>query len=354
MSRHHLTTDALAASAPLFEAAERQLLLELRGLNAHEIYEVAYARLLKANPYAAFGLPQPAASRTVLMLGTDQRDHFVPLLHDEAERLASNDPVFDIGCGDGQTTAMAFAGVRCRPLGNFLEPNQAYAAAYAQRLACGALPMRVGVGFVEGIDSLLDRTGEDDVRELRGRQALVLAIHSLYFATDPVRFVNFLLDCLREGGRAVIIFACETRGYTGSLTRRYLERYDPEAADAFAGGIAARHALFGIKGAIVSADIAGVALRAVLGRCDFRVRAATCQDSRFYGNDLRDMFTFSLLAGLADIGERPVADKIAFVRESLFASPDRFDLAIETDGMRAHMLSAAQPQYYFCLEKKNG
>lgn len=354
MSRLHLTADAIAASAPLFEAAERQLLLELRGLNAHEIYEVAYARLLKASPYAAFSLPQSAACRAVLMLGTDQRDHFVPLLHDEAERLADGDPVFDIGCGDGQTTAMAFAGIRCRPLGNFLEPNEAYAAAYARRLACGALPMRAGVCFVEGIDSLLSRTGEDDVRALLGRQALTLSIHSFYFATNPVRFVSFLLDCLREGGRAVIIFACETGGYTGTLTRLYLERHDLEAADAYARGIAARHALFGITGAIVSADAADAALRALLGRTDFRVHAATRQDSRFYGNDLRDMFAFSLLAGLADIDDRPMADKIAFVRESLISSPDRFDFAVETDGMRAHMLSVLQPQYYFCLEKRDG
>lgn len=354
MSRLNLTKDALSASAPLFEASERLLLLELRGLNEHEIYEVAYARLLKANPYAAFALPQPVAGRAVLMLGTDQRDHFVPLLQEEAERLADGDPVFDIGCGDGQTTAMALARVRCRPLGNFLEPNEAYAAAYARRLARSALPMREGVGFLEGIDSLLGRAGEDDVRALLGRHALALAIHSFYFATDPVRFVGFLLDCLREGGRAVIIFACEAAGYTGTLTRLYLERHDPAAAAAYARGIAARHALFGIEGATASAEAARAALQAALSRTDFRVHAATRQDSRFYGNDLRDMFAFSLLAGLSEIDGRPVADKIVLVRESLFAAPDRFDFAVETEGMRAHMLSATQPQYYFCLEKVGG
>lgn len=351
MSRLNLTTAALAGSAPLFDAAERLLLLELRGLNEHEVYEVAYARLLKASPYAAFDLPQPAADRAVLMLGTDQRDHFVPLLQDEAARLVDGDPVFDIGCGDGQTTGMVFARVGCRPLGNFLEPNEAYAAAYARRLACGALPMRAGAGFIEQIDSLLGRAGEDDVQALLRRQALVLAIHSFYFAADPVRFVGFLLDCLREGGRAVIVFACEARGYTGTLTRLYLERHDPAAAAAYTRVIAARHALFGIADETISADAAGEALRAALGRSDFRVQAAVRQDSRFYGNDLRDMLAFSLLTGLAGLDNRPMADKIACVRESLCASPDRFEFALETEGMRAHMLSAAQPQYYVCLEK---
>ena len=33
---------------------------------------------------------------------------------------------------------------------------------------------------------------------------------------------------------------------------------------------------------------------------------------------------------------------------------DMGGIAVETEGMRAHMLSATQPQYYFCLEKVGG
>ena len=83
------------------------------------------------------------------MMGTDQRDFFVPLLQAEAERLSDGDPVFDIGCGDGQTTAKAFESIRCKPVANFLDPNEKYVARYEECLRSG-LGLEASGGEAEG------------------------------------------------------------------------------------------------------------------------------------------------------------------------------------------------------------
>lgn len=352
MSRIRLKADNFARSRPSFDAYERLLLLEIRSLSDNEIYETVFSRLLKPSPYTAFQLHEAAPNRDVLMMGTDQRDFFVPLLQAEAERLSDGDPVFDIGCGDGQTTAKAFESIRCKPVANFLDPNEKYVARYEECLRSGLLRLARGQCFIEGIDPFMDRAAEDPaVKALVNNQALAFSVHSIYFSADLVRLVMFILDCLRTGGRAVIIFADEARGYTGTLTRLYLKDRDTEAGEAFRRKIETRHDLFGIHGETISEQVSTSALQRRLCRADFRVHAALAQESRFYGDDLGDMFAFSLLAGLYDVDAGPLADKIAFVKERLFHEPERFDLAVETEGMRATMLSASQPQYYFCLEK---
>lgn len=189
------------------------------------------------------------------------------------------------------------------------------------------------------------------VHALLDQQALILSLHSIYFSAEVARFVGFVLDCLRTGGRAVIVFADEAKGYTGTLTRLYLDARDGEAGDAFRRKIEARHALFGIDGETIFEQRSTTALQKALSREDFQVVTAHAQESRFYGDDLGDMFAFSLLTGLDGVDPDPLADKIAFVKERLLHEPERFDLAIEREGMRANMISVSQPQYYFCLEK---
>ena len=352
MPRIRLKPENLARSRSFFDAYERLLLLEVRSLSKHEFYEAIFSRLLKPNPYAVFQLHEDSPDRNVLMMGTDQRDGFVPLLQQEAERLVDGDPVFDIGCGDGDTTAMAFERIKCKPVANYLDPNEKYIALYEDCLRSGLIPLARGQRLIEDIDSLMHRAGADpEVHALLDQQALILSLHSIYFSAEVARFVAFVLDCLRTGGRAVIVFADEATGYTGALTRLYLDARDAEAADAFRRKIEARHALFGIDGGTVFEARSTAALQKALSREDFQVVAAHAQESRFYGDDLGDMFAFSLLTGLDDADSDPLADKIAFVKERLIHEPERFDLAIEREGMRANMISASQPQYYFCLEK---
>jgi len=353
MSRVPLTADALARSRPTFDTYERLLLLEFRSLNGGEVHEAAFSRVLKPNPYVAFHLPKTGHNRDVFMLGTDQRDYFVPIVREEARRLSDGDPVFDIGCGDGQTTARAFENIQCKPVANILDPNEAYIADYEKLIDTGVIPLSRGQCFAERIDRFIDRSaGEDSVRSLFNRHALCLVLHSLYFTADSARLMNFVLDCLRPGGRAIVVFADEKGGYTGTLARLYYESRDRAAGGDRRRKIERRFELFGIGDEPMTVSQSAAALRKGLERSDFRVFAAQCHESRMYGNDLGDILALGFIADMGELEDCPLADSIAFVGEALFRHPERFDLALETEGIRAGMLSVLQPQYYVCIEKK--
>ena len=69
---------------------------EFEGLDPHRQYRNAFARLLKPDPLGR-----------VLMMGTDQRDMFVPELRRAIEASVPRDGhIFDFGAGDGQTFAL--------------------------------------------------------------------------------------------------------------------------------------------------------------------------------------------------------------------------------------------------------
>ena len=79
--------------APQLDDALEIVCNEFENLDPHRQYHNAFARVLKPDPL-----------RRVLMMGTDQRDLFVPLLR----RAVGNyvppaGHIFDLGAGDGQT-----------------------------------------------------------------------------------------------------------------------------------------------------------------------------------------------------------------------------------------------------------
>jgi len=352
MSRVPLTVAALARSRPLFDTYQRLVSPEFQSLTSIEVAEAAFSRMLKPNPYTAFDIPNAPDSDDVLMLGTDQRDYFVPLVREEARHLTDGDAVFDIGCGDGQTTAKAFETVRCKPAANILDPNAASIANYKKRMDTGMMPLRKGQSFVDSIDRFIDRsTAERSVRSLFGRHALCLVLHSIYFTADVSRLMNFVLDCLRPGGRALVVFGDDKTGYTGTLAHMYDQERDPPEAGDRRRNIQRRFDVFGIGDGPITAERATDAMRKELERSDFRVLNAQHHESRLYGNDLGDILALSFISGLVQMEDSTLADKLAFVGEALFRHPERFDLALETDGIRAHMLSVQQPQYYFCIER---
>src|SRR5258706_7081346 len=83
--------------APRFDEAMDLIASEFTGLDPHQQYRSAFARLLKWDPLGR-----------VLMLGTDQRDLFVPELRRAiVDFVPAAGTVFDFGCGDGQTLALA-------------------------------------------------------------------------------------------------------------------------------------------------------------------------------------------------------------------------------------------------------
>ena len=82
--------------AAQFDEALELVRNEFEGLDPHRQYRNAFARLLKPDPLGR-----------VLMMGTDQRDMFVPELRRIIEAsVASDGHIFDFGAGDGQTFAL--------------------------------------------------------------------------------------------------------------------------------------------------------------------------------------------------------------------------------------------------------
>ena len=99
-----------------FDEALELVRNEFEGLDAHRQYRNAFARLLKPDPL-----------RRVLMMGTDQRDMFVPELRRAIEDcVACNGHIFDFGAGDGQTFALVAASVPQGTCVSIEEPNPEY------------------------------------------------------------------------------------------------------------------------------------------------------------------------------------------------------------------------------------
>jgi hypothetical protein len=90
-----ITGDYIAAHAARFDDALEITKNEFASLDADAQYTNAFARLLKWDPL-----------ERVAMLGTDQRELFVPVLKDviRAQRGAAATPFrfFDIGCGEAK------------------------------------------------------------------------------------------------------------------------------------------------------------------------------------------------------------------------------------------------------------
>ncbi len=78
---------------PRFDEALELIQNEFDGLDRNRQYRNAFARLLKSDPLDR-----------VLMMGTDQRDLFVPELRRViADRVPISGHILDLGAGDGKT-----------------------------------------------------------------------------------------------------------------------------------------------------------------------------------------------------------------------------------------------------------
>jgi hypothetical protein len=102
--------------APHWDEALELVRNEFAGLDLHRQYRNAFARLLKPDPLG-----------WVLMMGTDQRDMFVPELRRVIEACVPRDGhLFDFGAGDGQTFALVAAAVPKGTRVSIEEPNTDY------------------------------------------------------------------------------------------------------------------------------------------------------------------------------------------------------------------------------------
>ncbi len=120
-----IDNDAARTMTPRFDEALELVLNEFTGLDAARQYHNAFARLLKPDPLDR-----------VLMMGTDQRDLFVPVLRTTiAGSVPTGGHVLDFGAGDGQTFVLIADAVPAGTTVSFEEPDAHYVTDYRAMLA---------------------------------------------------------------------------------------------------------------------------------------------------------------------------------------------------------------------------
>ena len=314
--------------APQFNEALELVRNEFEGLDAHRQYRNAFARLLKPDPLGR-----------VMMMGTDQRDLFVPELRRTIETsLPSNGHIFDLGAGDGQTFGLVADVVPQGTRVSIEEPNPEYLASYRAFLKANA-HLRPGLSLAAGfdeIDAAAARSGEQLPAD--GSIDLALALHMLYFVYNLSASVVRMVRFLKPGGVLFVVVTDETIGYTGLALRTFVERGGNTGDNQRnLAVIAERRRLLGLPaeggGAIAEAlAVAGTPVQLHVQR----------QPSRLYGHTLADLMALSSIALLATVED---FGKFAAAAALLRQDPEAVDLRIEEAGPRTGMWSVIQPQW---------
>jgi len=317
-----------------FDEALELVKNEFEGLDTHRQYRNAYARLLKPDPLGR-----------VLMMGTDQRDMFVPELRRAIEGcVPRNGHIFDFGAGDGETFALVAASVPKGTCVSIEEPNPEYLKSYVAFLKTQA-HLQSGVVLADGfdeIDTAVMRSGEKLPAD--GSIDLALALHMLYFVHDLSSSVTRMVRFLKPGGVLFVVVADETVGYTGLVLNRFIEEGGDTGDNArHLSVIAERRRLLGLptegSGAI------GAMLRAAGAPVEIDVQR---QPSRLYGHSLTDLIALSIIGVLAGVeGLSKFEAAAALLRHN----PEAVDLRVEDDGPRKGMWSVTQPQWVAALRR---
>jgi SAM-dependent methyltransferase len=320
--------------APRLNEALELVRNEFEVLDSSRQYRNAFARLLKPDPL-----------QRVTMLGTDQRDLFVPALRRVVtESVPRGGHILDCGAGDGQTFALVADYVPPETRISVEEPNSGYLEDHMAFLATQE-SLRPGVainaGFEE-IDAFAERSGQPLPED--GSIDLCLALHMLYFASDVVACVARMLRFVRPGGAIFIVVTDDSDNYTGSVLRVFIEGAG-ETGDSgrHLTGIAERSRLLCAQQSEHSA--LGDALQApALGLTIDSVR----QSSRLYGHSLADLIALSSISTLAAVNS---LDRFDAAARLLRDDPESVDLRIEDRGPRKGMWSVAQPQWITIIRR---
>lgn len=318
--------------AARFDEAMDIIVNEFTGLDTHQQYRNAFSRLLKWDPLGR-----------VLMLGTDQRDLFVPELRRAiVDFVPKAGEVFDFGCGDGQTLALAADALPGGSRLSFEDPNPDYVDRY-RRFVKSRVELKVGAAIVAGFDEV-DEVARRQKVELPadGSIALGLALHMLYFVSDVERSLVRMARFLAPGGGLFIVLADESAGYTGHALRAFIESSGERDTNAHhLDRIAEQQRL------LASADTLRKILQHALPERLHRV-STQLQPSRLYGHSLSDMIVLSTISTLATVEG---IERFAAGRSLLDNRPELVDLRVEDDGPRAGMFSVTQPQFVVRIER---
>jgi SAM-dependent methyltransferase len=320
--------------APRLEEALDLARNEFEALDSHRQYRNAFARLLKPDPLGR-----------VLMMGTDQRDMFVPELRRIVETsVSSRGHIMDFGAGDGQTFALVAASVPEGTLVSFEEPNPAYAADYSAFLATQP-HLRPGMALAaafDEIDGAAERSGA--LLPADGSIDLGLALHMVYFLNDLSAALTRMVRFLKPGGTLLVVVTDESESYTGLVLKRFIE----------AGGDSGdnvRHlsAFEDRRRLLGSPAEGGGAILEVLRAAGIPAMLETRrQPSRLYGHSLVDLIalsTISVLSGVENMAKFEAATRV------LRYDSEAVDLRIEDDGPRMGMWSVAQPQWVSVIRR---
>jgi SAM-dependent methyltransferase len=320
--------------APHLDEALALVRNEFEGLDLHRQYRNAFARLLKPDPLGR-----------VLMMGTDQRDMFVPELRRVIEACVPSDGhIFDFGAGDGQTFALVAASVPKGTRVSIEEPNSEYLADYIAFLRTQA-HLRPGIALAaafDEIDSAAARSGETLPQD--GSVDLGLALHMIYFVDDLPSSMTRMVRFVKPGGALFVVVTDETVGYTGLVLNSFIEGGGDTGDNArHLSVIAERCRLLGLptEGGGAISEM----LRAAGVPAEIEVQR---QPSRLYGHNLADLIalsTISVLSGVEGLGKFEAA--AALLRHK----PEAVDLRIENDGPRKGMWSVTQPQWVAVLRR---
>ncbi len=311
-----------------FDEALELVRNEFEGIDHYRQYRNAFARLLKPDPLGR-----------VLMMGTDQRDLFVPELRRVIKECVPRDGhIFDFGAGDGQSFALVAASVPEGTRVSIEEPNPGYVADYSAFLKTQA-HLRPGMTLVaefDEIDSTAARSGAPLPQD--GTIDLGLALHMIYFLNDLPAGLTRMVRFLKPSGALFVVFADDIDSYVGLVMNSVIEACGDRGDKArHLAAIAERRRLLGspVEGGGASLEV----LRNAGIEAELDVQR---QPSRLYGHSLSD-----LIAMMAALGILPVESATLFETATalLRQDPEAVDLRIEDDGPRKGMWSVAQPQW---------
>lgn len=312
--------------APRFDEALALVCNEFEGLDAHRQYRNAFARLLKQDPLGR-----------VPMMGTDQRDMFIPELRRIiGQCVPRGGHILDLGAGDGQTFALVAGSVPYGTRVSIEEPNPGYLADYIAFLEAQEhlrLEMALEAGFDE-MDSIAARSGQSLPRD--GSIDVCLALHMIYFVNDLRAGLVRMMRFLKSGGILFVVFTEETVNYTGRVLKEFIEHGgDTGGNDRHLASIVERRQVFGGP---EDGEIAETLLAAgIPAEIDSQL-----QPSRLYGHNLADLIALSSIAILSGVKGM---DKFEAAARLLRENPESVDLRIEDRGPRKGMWSVTQPQW---------
>lgn len=321
--------------APRFDEALEIVRNEFVGLDSHRQYRNAFARLLKADPL-----------RRVLMMGTDQRDLFIPMLRRViADVVPRKGHIFDFGAGDGQTFALVADAAPEGTVVSIEEPNPDYVADYSAFLRSQP-HLRAGLALVAEYEELEEAAKRAGVPlPADGSVDLGLALHMVFFLRDLPAGLTRMARFLKPGGALFTVVADETDGYTGLVLKAFIEAGGDSGDNArHLAAIAERRHL------LASAEQGGGAIVDELRSAGIAAELeATYQSSRLYGHCLSDLIVLSTISVLSEI--ESVA-KFEVATDLLRREPEAADLRIEDEGPRKGMWSVTQPQWVSLITRK--